>query len=94
MLKTCRSHQVYLKFLQSHLLPQLTSLSGFIMKFVHAMILLDLTNFEPIVKSLYCPDNGVPARDPSLLFRSLILMTLSHETSIDKWCVTMRSFPI
>jgi hypothetical protein len=94
MLKPCHSHPFYLKFLQSNLPFYLDPLSGYILKFVHQMILLDLSNLESIVKPLYCLDNGATARDPSLLFRSLILMTLHHETSIDKWCVTMRSFPI
>lgn len=94
MLKPCRSHRVYLEFLQSNLLLQLDPLSAHILKFVHHLALLDLSILEPIVKPLYCPDNGAPARDPSSLFRSLILMTLLHETSIDKWCVTMRSFSV
>ena len=94
MLKPCRSHAAYIQFLQSNLPFYLEPLSGYILKFAHQMILLDLSNLEPIVQPFYCLDNGATARDPSLLFRSLILMTLHHETSIDKWCNTMRSFPI
>jgi hypothetical protein len=83
----------YLLFLANHLLDYLNPLTEFILGFIHRMVLLDLSNFEPVIKILYSV-NGAPAKDPAMLFRSLILMTLNHETSIDKWCERMHAFPI
>jgi hypothetical protein len=93
MLRKCQSHQEYLLFLADHLLDYLNPLTEFSLGFIHRMVLLDLSNFEPVIKKLYSV-NGAPAKDPAMLFRSLILMTLNHETSIDKWCERMHAFPI
>ena len=93
MLRKCQSHQEYLLFLAAHLFNYLNPLNDFFLGFIHRMILLDLSNFQPIIKKLYST-NGAPAKDPSLLLRSLILMTLNHETSIDKWCERMHAFPV
>jgi hypothetical protein len=92
MLRNCQSHQEYLLFLADHLL-YLNPFNDFFLGFIHRMVSLDLSNLQPIIKNLYSL-NGAPAKDPSLLLRSLILMTLNHETSIDKWCEQMLSFPI
>lgn len=34
---------------------------------------IDFSFIHPLVKDLYCPDNGRPALDPTLLFKILIL---------------------
>lgn len=34
---------------------------------------IDFSFIQPLVKDLYCPDNGRPALDPTLLFKILIL---------------------
>lgn len=93
MLRPCQSHQEYLHFLADYLPNYLNPVTDHILGFIHRMVLLDLSNLQPILKSLYS-SNGAPAKDPCLMFRSLILMTLNHETSIDKWHEQMRSFPI
>jgi hypothetical protein len=94
MLRPNQSHQDYLRFLADNLPPYLNPLTDFMLGFIHRMALLDLSNLYDILKSLYCLNNGSPAKDPASLFRSLILMTLHHETSIDKWHEMMNSFPI
>ena len=93
MLRPCQSHQDYLRFLADNLPDYLNPLTERTLGFIHRMLLLDLSKLEPVLKSLYS-FSGAPAKDPGLLFRSLILMTLNHETSIDKWHELMCSFPI
>ncbi|GMB01783.1 hypothetical protein [Pelosinus sp. IPA-1] len=54
----------------------------------------DLFKVAKIVGYRYSPTKGTPARDPVDMFRSLLLMELLHERSIDTWVNTMRSTPI
>ncbi|ACV63936.1 hypothetical protein Dtox_3194 [Desulfofarcimen acetoxidans DSM 771] len=48
-----------------------------------------------LIKSQYSSSNrGAPPKDPVAMFRSLILMTLTGETSIAKWVDTLKSDPV
>ncbi|MBP2661038.1 MAG: transposase [Firmicutes bacterium] len=47
-----------------------------------------------IVGNRYSPTKGTPARDPINMLRSLLIMELSHERSIDSWVNKMRSTSI
>ena len=53
---------------------------------------LDLSPVEELLTSLYSTDpRGRKPRDPICIFRSLILMVLEGETSINNWAETLRS---
>lgn len=54
----------------------------------------DFTGIIKFLKSLYSNSTqGAPPKDPVAMFRSLILMSLTGETSISKWVDTLRSNP-
>jgi hypothetical protein len=54
----------------------------------------DLTGIVMLIKSQYSSSSrGAPPKDPVAMFRSLILMTLTGETSIAKWVDTLKSDP-
>jgi len=54
----------------------------------------DLTGIAFLLKSRYSKSTkGAPPKDPVALFRSLILMSLSGETSISNWVDTLKSEP-
>ncbi len=54
----------------------------------------DLTGIVKLIKSQYSSSHrGTPPKDPVSMFRSLILMTLTGETSIPKWVNTLKSEP-
>ncbi|MDI3535203.1 MAG: hypothetical protein PWQ82_1568 [Thermosediminibacterales bacterium] len=54
----------------------------------------DLTNIVFLVRDRYSSSNkGTPPKDVVALLRSLILMTLSGETSITKWVETLQTNP-
>jgi len=54
----------------------------------------DLTEIVSIIKHRYTKSNyGAPPKDAVAIFRSLILMTLTGETSITKWVDKLRSDP-
>ena len=54
----------------------------------------DLTGIVSIIKHRYTNSNyGAPPKDAVAIFRSLILMTLTGETSITKWVDKLRSDP-
>lgn len=93
MLRKCQTHQEYLLFLATHLLDYFNPLTEFFLGFLHRLVLLDLSHLELVIRKLYSV-TGAPAIEPCALFRSLILMTLNHETSIDKWCEQLRAFPV
>lgn len=39
-------------------------------------------------------DDGAPARDPVAMFRSLLLMEMTHCSSIDDWVRDLKAFPL
>lgn len=53
----------------------------------------DLSAVSSIVRFRYS-DNGAPARDPVAMFRSLLLMEMTHCSSIDDWVRELKAFPI
>jgi hypothetical protein len=54
----------------------------------------DLTAIVFLIRDRYSSSNkGAPPKDVVALFRSLILMTLSGETSITKWVETLQTNP-
>ena len=54
----------------------------------------DLTDIVQLIKNQYSSTNrGVPPKDAVSMLRSLILMTLTGETSIPNWVDALRSNP-
>lgn len=54
----------------------------------------NLTGIVQLIKNRYSRTNrGTPPKDAVAMFRSLILMTLTGETSIPKWVDSLRSDP-
>jgi len=54
----------------------------------------DLTGIVQLIKNRYSRSNrGTPPKDAVAMFRSLILMSLTGETSIPKWVDTLKSDP-
>ena len=64
--------------------------AGYILKLYNA----DLTGIVALLKKRYAKSNrGAPPKDPVSLMRSLLLMTLTGETSISRWVDTLRADP-
>ena len=57
---------------------------------IHKLKKLDVGLASDVIASSYSP-YGRPARDPSLLIRSFILMNHLDYTSIHKWCDDLRN---
>ncbi|MFZ5755091.1 MAG: hypothetical protein ACOY3J_12750 [Bacillota bacterium] len=53
-----------------------------------------MSNVATILGNRYSSNRGAPVRDPVDLFRSLLLMELIHERSIDSWVKRIKSFPL
>ena len=99
LLKTTRSHQQFQDFvkeqLQIHYLKY--GLSDLVLlnhKALASSWYSDLSKVNSIVASCYSNTFGPIAWDPSDMFRSLLLMEILHERSIDSWVNKMRSAPI
>jgi hypothetical protein len=58
------------------------------------MVNLNLDPTIEILDSLYSPNQGAHRRDPVCMFRSLILMTVTKESSVTNWVKTTRSVPL
>lgn len=61
------------------------------------MIILVYLNLDSAIKSLeklYSPNKGPSPRDPVCMFRSLLLMTLTRESSITEWVKKTRSLDL
>ena len=54
---------------------------------------LDLSRLTDILHDYYAPD-GRPSKDPTALFRSLLLMNITGETSITEWVDTLKANPL
>jgi len=99
LLKSSRSHPQFQEFvktgLQDHYLKQ-----GFSQPLLvnHTAITAvwhcDLSLVAEIVAPYYSKSCGAAARDPVDMFRSLLLMELLHERSIDTWVKSLRSTPL
>ncbi|XFO71219.1 hypothetical protein SPACI_046830 [Sporomusa acidovorans DSM 3132] len=99
MLKTTRSHRQFQDFLKEQL--QIHYLKrGFLepvllqQKALASVWCSDLSKITEFVAHRYSQSVGSIARDPADMFRSLLLMELLHERSIDTWVHSMRSTPI
>ncbi len=61
---------------------------------VLAIVMLDLSPAEPILKQYYSNrEGGKPPKDPPAMLRSLVLMTMLKETSFIEWAKTLRGRP-
>ncbi|MEN6413757.1 MAG: hypothetical protein ABFC84_13510 [Veillonellales bacterium] len=99
LLKPTRSHQQFQDFLkeqlQFHYLKH--GLSDPVLRNHKALASVwccDLSKVTAIVADRYSNSFGPVARDPADMFRSLLLMEILHERSIDTWVNTMRSTPV
>lgn len=99
LLKLARSHKQFQDFvkqqLQLHYLKVgLTNPVWVNEKALAFVWSTDLSKVAEIVGYRYSSNKGTPARDPSDMFRSLLLMEFLRERSIDAWVNKMRSAPI
>jgi len=99
LLKLARSHQEFQNFvkeqLQFHYLKH--GFSKLILlhhKALASVWFSDLSKVSEIVNHRYSVHRGTPARNPVDMFRSLLLMEILHERSIDTWVKTMRTTPV
>jgi hypothetical protein len=99
MLIISRSHQDFQKFVVEQLkihyiLLGLINTPLLYQRELASVWIIDLSKVATILGDRYSPNRGAPARDPVDLFRSLLLMELVHERSIDTWVKRMKAFPI
>ena len=99
MLKPTRSHEEFKNFLkkqlQIHYLKHGFSKAILLQQKVLSTVwFADLSKVSEIVHYRYSLNRGTPARCPVDMFRSLLLMEILHERSIDNWVKTMRTTPI
>ena len=91
------THDEYHEHVQKHLnesLPNNSELNTFLQnhKDISTIILnLNLDSAEAILKTLYCPIERRKPRDPQVMLRSLILMSLLKIGSISDWVNKTRS---
>jgi hypothetical protein len=97
LLRSSRSHQEFQEFLAEqirlHYLD--TGQRGTILLFHRELARVwctDLSAVSSIVRFRYS-DNDAPARDPVAMFRSLLLMEMTHCSSIDDWVRDLKAFP-
>ncbi len=98
MLNVRYSHNQYQNFVKDFLTRYFVSTSQHIITTRASLIIklwiADLTGIVDLIKSRYARSNrGTPPKDAVAMFRSLILMTLTGETSIPNWVNTLRSEP-
>jgi hypothetical protein len=99
VLNASRSHQDFQEFVTEQLKTHYCQLGLTNTLLLHhrelaSVWITDLTKVASIIGDRYSPSRGAPARDPVDLFRSLLLMELVHERSIDVWVKKMNSFPL
>lgn len=93
------SHEQYQAFLQEFLTKLYIDTNQYItliqqFKYIQKLWIADLSGIVPFLKPIYSSSSqGAPPKDPVAMFRSLILMTLSGETSISNWVKTLKSNP-
>ena len=99
LLRTTRSHQEFQDFVKEHLQTRYLKfgLSDTVLlnhKVLASVWHADLSRVAQIVRYRYSKAKGTPARDPVDMSRSLLLMELLRERSIDSWVHKMRYTPI
>jgi hypothetical protein len=99
MLRTIRSHQDYQDFVAEQLKIHYCQQGQTNAVILHhrelaSLWITDLSKVANILGDRYSHGRGAPARNPVDLFRSLLLMELVHERSIDAWVKKMNSFPL
>ena len=52
---------------------------------------IDFSFVHSLVEGLYCPDNGRPALDPTLMFKALLWATCSASARSGSLCARSRS---
>ena len=99
MLKPTRSHQDF----QNFIIEQLgihyfqTNLHGTVLLFHHELAKVWITDLSQVYKILapqYSGKKGAPPRDPVDMFRSLLLMELTHAKSVDDWVKALKAIPL
>ena len=99
MLVVKYKHSDYQNFVQEFLTSYFVSTGQHITILTRASCILklwsaDLTGIVPLLKKRYAkPNRGAPPKDPVALMRSLLLMTLTGETSFSKWVDILRADP-
>lgn len=92
-------HEAYLQHLQCHFLSSYPDRQFWntLKNYTKEFLILAHLNLDPareLLESLYSPVKRSPPRDPTEMFRSLILMTLLKTASITKWVKQTRSLPL
>jgi len=99
MLAVKYSHEQYQNFVSDFLTRYFISTGQQITVVTRASLVVklwsaDLTGIVQLIKNRYSRSNrGAPPKDAVAMLRSLILMTLTGETSIPNWVDTLRSDP-
>lgn len=91
-------HEAYLQHLQTYFLSAYEDRQFWktLENYAKELIILAQLNLDPareLLESLYSPVKRSPPRDPTEMFRSLILMTLLKTAGITKWVKQTRSLP-
>ena len=99
MLVVKQSHGQYQNFVSDFLTHYFISTGQHITVLTRSSLVVklwnaDLTGIVHLLKNQYSITNrGTPPKDAAAMFRSLVLMTLTGETSIPKWVDTLKSDP-
>lgn len=99
MLKSSRSHQEFQQFvveqLKIHYFLSGTTQTVLLHQREFARVwVTDLSKVATNLNDSYSPNKGAPSRDPVDIFRSLLLMELTQERTIDDWVNNLKAFPI
>jgi len=98
VLRPSRSHEQFQQFLEEHLNNHYfkKGLQGTVLLYHQELAKVWITDLTPVYHILAqrYSKRGSSARDPVDLFRSLLLMELTHAKSVDDWVKTMRAHPI
>jgi len=97
VLRPSRSHQEFQRFiieqLEVHYFKDGQQGTVLLYQLDAKIWISDLSSIGDILAHRYSK-RGSSARDPVDLFRSLLLLELTHFKSVDEWVKTMRAFPI
>lgn len=98
VLRPSRSHQDFQQFVAEQLRIHYFAkdLQGTVLLYHLELAKVWVTDLTPVYQILAqrYSKRGSSARDPVDLFRSLLLMELTHSNSIDDWVKSMRAYPI
>jgi hypothetical protein len=90
------THEAYLNHLRQRLIPLLEqpAITATLEVYAYAFVTLTELNLDPqreALEALYCPTGQGAPKDPVKMLRSLLLMTLLHETSSpDAWARRLK----